>query len=93
MQSKMKPYNGHILIEPIKEKLVMNKSGLALTSKAKDEMTASRAKVIQVSNEADDAGIKPGDIVQYRVRRSFEIMLPPGEMYSMIRLDDVFIVE
>lgn len=93
MENNRKPYNGHILIEPIKEKLVMKKTNLSLSAKAKDEMTASRAKVLEVSKEAEDAGIKPGDILQYRVRRSFDIMLPPGEMYSMIRLDDVFIVE
>jgi len=92
MGSNYKPFNRHIVIDKISEQKVSSTSGLLLTSRDTKKHVTDRGEITSVSDEASDVGLSVGNVVHYRKGRSFVVMIN-GEYKTLIRLEDVVIVE
>lgn len=92
MESNYKPFNRHIVIDKISEQKVSSESGLLLTSRDTNKHVTDRGTIVSVSDEASAAGLSIGGVVHYRKGRSFVVMID-GEYKTLIRLEDVVIVE
>lgn len=78
----------YLVIEDIKEESE-HSSGLSLSSKDTNKIAAVKAKVVQSGENVD--GINESDKIMYHKARAFKMVIE-GEIYTMIREQDILVV-